>query len=128
MFTIVPNGQRVNEPSNDSANFFVDCGATEHCVDEGLIPGLRDMICEYDVLDEPTTTPTSRWSRSRTPPTSTTWRSVREMEERNSRPQSHHVNGTRPKPHQLLQLRRGGALPTGLPEIPHQMGLQEQPA
>ena len=72
MFKTIPNGQRVNEPSNASANFFVDCGATEHCVDDGLIPGLRDTIYEYDALDEPTMTPTSHWSKFRAPSTSST--------------------------------------------------------
>ena len=52
MFQAVPNGQRVNGPSNDSVNLFVDCGAIEPCMNDELIQGFHDMIYEYDVLDE----------------------------------------------------------------------------
>ena len=41
----------MNEPSNDLANFLVDCRAAEYCVDNELIPLLRDMLYEYNVLD-----------------------------------------------------------------------------
>ena len=43
----------MNEPSNDSAYFLIDCGATEHCVDGALILGLHNMLYKYNALDEP---------------------------------------------------------------------------
>ena len=51
----MPNGQRMNDPGNDSINFVMDSGATEHLVDNELnkIPGLGDVLYEYNIVDEP---------------------------------------------------------------------------
>ena len=39
--------------SNDSVNVLVDSGGSEHYFDDAIIPGFRDRLEEYKVLDVP---------------------------------------------------------------------------
>ena len=51
--TIDPTARSRTGCSNDSVNVLVDSGASGHYFDDALIPGFRDRLEEYKVLDVP---------------------------------------------------------------------------
>ena len=51
--TIGPTASPRTGCSNDSVNVLVDSGASGHYFDDAIIPGFRDRLEEYKVLDVP---------------------------------------------------------------------------
>ena len=46
-------GARTFAPSNSTMTMLVDSGATEHFLDDELIPGLKQLMQDYNLLEEP---------------------------------------------------------------------------
>ena len=49
--TVGPTARSRTGCSNDSANVLVDSGASAYSFDDTIIPGFRDRLEEYKVLD-----------------------------------------------------------------------------
>ena len=57
--TVGPTAMSRTGCSNDSVNVLVDSGSSGHFFDDAIMPGLRDRLKEYKVLDVPRKIPTA---------------------------------------------------------------------